>query len=146
MHSASERWCYNRLSLVGHMHTTLLLLWTSNGVMSHGTNSSTFSKFLMNHWDWINLYRVNHWPTPNSLTFGRCDCNFKSWVFKLISRIDILSISYEITLMCMFCSHLNSNEVIATKVCTCHDSCAVGSCANICCNLMASNWKEKKYI
>ena len=32
----------------------------------------------------------------NSLTPGRCGCNLKSVMFKLISRIDILSISCEI--------------------------------------------------
>ena len=38
-----------------------------------------------------------------------------------------------------FRSHLDSNTVIATKFCTCHDSYAVVSCARICCDLMASN-------
>ena len=38
-----------------------------------------------------------------------------------------------------FNSHLHSNTVIATKCCTWHDSCAVVTCAKICCNLMASN-------
>ena len=36
--------------------------------------------------------------------------------------------------------HLDStNTVIATKVCTWHDSCALVTCATICCDLMASN-------
>ena len=38
-----------------------------------------------------------------------------------------------------FQSHLNSNTVIATKLCTWHDSCAVLACAKICCYLMACN-------
>ena len=38
-----------------------------------------------------------------------------------------------------FHSHLDSNTVIATKLCTWHDSCAVVACAKICCDLMASN-------
>ena len=38
-----------------------------------------------------------------------------------------------------FHSHLNSNTVIPTKLCTWHDSCAVVACAKICCDLMASN-------
>ena len=36
-----------------------------------------------------------------------------------------------------FHSHLDSNNVIATKFCTWHDSCAVVACAKICCDLMA---------
>ena len=36
-------------------------------------------------------------------------------------------------------SHLDSNTAIATNFCTWHDSCAVVACANICCDLMASN-------
>ena len=39
----------------------------------------------------------------------------------------------------LFHSHFISNRVIATKVCTWHDSCAVVACANFCCDLMASN-------
>ena len=35
--------------------------------------------------------------------------------------------------------HLDSNTVIATKLCTWHDSCAVVACAKICCDLMASS-------
>ena len=35
--------------------------------------------------------------------------------------------------------HLDSNKVITTKFCTWHDSCAVVACAQICCDLMASN-------
>ena len=38
-----------------------------------------------------------------------------------------------------FHSHLDSNTVIATKLCTWHDSCAVVACAKNCCDLMASN-------
>ena len=38
-----------------------------------------------------------------------------------------------------FHSHLDSNTVIATKFCTWHDSCAVVTFAEICCDLMASN-------
>ena len=38
-----------------------------------------------------------------------------------------------------FCSHPNSNEVITTKFCTWHGSCAVMACANICCDQMAMN-------
>ena len=38
-----------------------------------------------------------------------------------------------------FHSHLDSNIGIATKFCTWHDSCAVVACANISCDLMASN-------
>ena len=36
-------------------------------------------------------------------------------------------------------SHLDSNRIIATKFCACHDSCAVVACAKICRNLMAGN-------
>ena len=36
-------------------------------------------------------------------------------------------------------SHLDSNTVIATKFYTWYGSCAVVACANICCDLMASN-------
>ena len=39
----------------------------------------------------------------------------------------------------LFHSNLDSNIVIATKLCTWHDSCAVMACAKICCHLMASN-------
>ena len=39
----------------------------------------------------------------------------------------------------LFHSHLDSNRVIATKVRTWHDSCAVVACVNFCCDLMASN-------
>ena len=38
-----------------------------------------------------------------------------------------------------FHSHIDSNTVIATKFCTWHDSCAVVACANICCDLLASD-------
>ena len=38
-----------------------------------------------------------------------------------------------------FHSHLDANTVIATKFCTCHDSCAVVTCAKICCDLMVSD-------
>ena len=38
-----------------------------------------------------------------------------------------------------FHSHLDSNTAIVTKFCTWHDSCAVVSCAKICCDLMVSN-------
>ena len=32
------------------------------------------------------------------------------------------------------------NEVITTKICTCHDSCAVVACAKICSDLMLKSW------
>ena len=38
------------------------------------------------------------------------------------------------------CLHPNSNEVIATKFCTCHDSIAVLACAKICSNMMTRYW------
>ena len=38
-----------------------------------------------------------------------------------------------------FHSHLNSNTVIATKLCTWHDCCAVVACAKMCWDLKASN-------
>ena len=46
-----------------------------------------------------------------------------------------------------FCSYFDSNKVIATKVCTWHDSCTVVSCAKVCCDLMACSWIiEKQYF
>ena len=39
----------------------------------------------------------------------------------------------------LFHSHLDSNTVIATTLCTWHDSCAVVACANICCDLITSS-------
>ena len=38
-----------------------------------------------------------------------------------------------------FRSHLHSKTVIATKICTWHDSCAIVACAKFFCDLMASN-------
>ena len=43
-----------------------------------------------------------------------------------------------------FCSHPNSNEVITTKFCTCHDSCAVMACAKFCCDMYNSKWITAK--
>ena len=37
------------------------------------------------------------------------------------------------------CSHLDSNTVIAAKLCAWHDSCAVVACAKICWDLMPNN-------
>ena len=39
-----------------------------------------------------------------------------------------------------FSSYINSNEVIATKFCTCHDSTAFMACAKICSDLVARDW------
>ena len=47
------------------------------------------------------VYFVNsmlHWTEFNSLVPGRCDCNLKLVIFKLISCIEILSFSCEIAL------------------------------------------------
>ena len=37
----------------------------------------------------------------NSLAPGRCSCNLKLIIFKLVSKIDVLRVSYEITVMWM---------------------------------------------
>ena len=39
-----------------------------------------------------------------------------------------------------FCSHPNSNEVIAMKFCTWQDSCAIVACATFCCDMITNNW------
>ena len=41
------------------------------------------------------------WGYINSLTPGRCSCNLKLIIFKLMSRIDVLSLSCEIVLRWM---------------------------------------------
>ena len=46
----------------------------------------------------------------------------------------------------LFCCYQNSIDVIATKFCTCHDSCAVVTCAKICGNLIPSNWITSIWI
>ena len=43
-----------------------------------------------------------------------------------------------------FWSHLDSNKLKATKVCTWHDSCAVVACAKLCYYLRSSNWIKGK--
>ena len=49
------------------------------------------------------------------------------------------SIAIQIIWKFHFHSHLDSNTVITAKFCTWHDSCAVVTCAKICCGLIASN-------
>ena len=44
-----------------------------------------------------------------------------------------------------FCSHPNTNEVIATRFGTWHDSWAVVACAKFCCDLIISNWIRSKW-
>ena len=43
-----------------------------------------------------------------------------------------------------FCSHPNTNEVIATIFGTWHDSWAVMACAKFCCDMITSNWIRAK--
>ena len=52
------------------------------------------------------------------------------------------SISIEIS----FHFHPNSNPLIATKFCTCHDSCAVMSCAKLCSNMIIKNVTAKFFL
>ena len=52
------------------------------------SNRATITTDAQHHW----LYKIN------SLVLGRCDCNFKLVILKLVSMIDILSISCEIAL------------------------------------------------
>ena len=44
-----------------------------------------------------------------------------------------------------FCSHPNTNKVIATIFGTWHDSWAVVACAKFCCNIITSNWIRVKW-
>ena len=44
-----------------------------------------------------------------------------------------------------FCSHPNTNKVIATIFGTWHDSWAVVACAKFCCDMVISNWKRAKW-
>ena len=60
------------------------------------------------------------------------------WVPDLHTNYKDLFYSQSIEIL--FCSYPNSNWVITTKFCTCHDSCAVVACAKICSHLMANNW------
>ena len=45
----------------------------------------------------------------------------------------------------LFCLHLYSKNVIATKFCTCHDSCAVVACAKFCSDWMAKNFSKANF-
>ena len=49
---------------------------------------------------WLHLHFIvtTSWLKFNSLVRGRCRCNLKLIIFKLMSRVDILSISCEIAL------------------------------------------------
>ena len=52
---------------------------------------------VVNHSDvWISGWPPSKWCLVNSLVPGRSGCNLKQVIFKLISRIDTLSISCEI--------------------------------------------------
>ena len=71
-------------------------------------------------------------------------CNVKSQYIPMIIHTEALftkrcfhhnSNSQEISL----CSHPSCNEVIATKFCTCHDSCAVMACAKFCSDMILCN-------
>ena len=44
-----------------------------------------------------------------------------------------------------FCSHPNTNKVIATIFGTWHDSWAVVACAKFCCDMITSNWIRAKW-
>ena len=44
-----------------------------------------------------------------------------------------------------FCSHPNTNKVIATKFGTWHDSWAVVACAKFCCDMITSYWIRAKW-
>ena len=44
-----------------------------------------------------------------------------------------------------FCSHPNTNQVIATIFGTWHDSWAVVACAKFCCDMVISNWIRAKW-
>ena len=44
-----------------------------------------------------------------------------------------------------FCSHPNTNKVIATIFGTWHDSWAVVACAKFCCDVIISNWIRAKW-
>ena len=44
-----------------------------------------------------------------------------------------------------FCSHPNTNKVIATIFGTWHDSWAVVACAKFCCDVVISNWIRAKW-
>ena len=44
-----------------------------------------------------------------------------------------------------FCSHPNTNKVIATIFGTWHDSWAVVACAKFCCDMVTSNWIRAKW-
>ena len=44
-----------------------------------------------------------------------------------------------------FCSHPNTNKVIATIFGTWHDSWAVVACAKFCCDMVISNWIRAKW-
>ena len=57
-------------------------------------------------------------PSLNSLAPGRCDFAFKLIIFKLISRIDVLSISCEIALRWMS-GNLSDDELTLVEVMGC---------------------------
>ena len=66
-------------------------------------------------------------PTsPPGFVFGAVSLTFFSIGIQIWWKISLLS-------------HPDSNTMIATKFSTWHDSCAVVACAEICCDLMASN-------
>ena len=50
-----------------------------------------------------------------------------------------LLLKFKILMWIAFCSHPIFDQVIATNFCTCHDSYAVMSCANICSNLIITS-------
>ena len=62
---------------------------------------------------------------------------WKRVTFFLGCRMDVMEIS--------FCSHPNTNKVIATIFGTWHDSWAVVACAKFCCDVIISNWIRAKW-
>ena len=65
-----------------------------------------------------------------------CHFTMPIWTFSQ----PVIHFTYDFFYHNSVCLHPNSNEVIATKFCTCHDSIAVLACAKICSNLMTRYW------
>ena len=93
----------------------------------------------------LNLKMIQFWPSYRHTKYS-CTDKLTSLHCTLLP-VSLWFCHHNSNLMGIwFCSHPNPNKVIAAKFCTWHNSSAVVSCANICCDVMARHGIAVKWI
>ena len=91
---------------------------------------------------WRNRMQIHYWDKLEVGISKRWQWQLQRWWFapnEADTDVDIGQVPFPSQsrfVWILFCSHPNSNKVITTKFCTCHDSCAVVACAKVWCDIM----------